>query len=245
MGILLWLGLVVICYTVYETTGSMYTSDMVFLIVLAILTAIIVLIIDARRHKNEHPGLFEPEDWCSGPSELEYLQAGRRGERAAADAIRSVLREGDFLLTNVQISFDGRPAELDNVIVNTRGVFIIEVKNYKGLLQGNEEDYEWDKYKDDGYGNTFQKRVKNPIKQVKRQIFLLAQHLKYYGFNVWVEGYALLIQGNSPVKSPFVLEIPADIDRVIHTANRNHLTKHEVEEIVKLLDETGAAGARV
>ena len=52
-------------------------------------------------------------------------------------------------------------------------MFIFEVKNYKGQLYGNEDDYNWEKYKDDGYGNTFVKEVKNPVKQVKGRFISL------------------------------------------------------------------------
>lgn len=162
-------------------------------------------------------------------------RAGRRGEAAATNAIKSVLRDGDLLFTNVEISFEGKPAKLDNVVVNNLGVFIIEVKNYKGRLYGNEDDYEWKKYKDDGYGNTFEKDVKNPIKQVKRQVYILAKYLDYYGSRVWVEGYALLIQGNSPVQSTYILSSINDIDRAIHTPGRNRLTNGQVENIAKLI----------
>ena len=68
--------------------------------------------------------------------------AGKRGEAAAANIIRSVLRKGDLLLTNVEIDCDGKKTELDNVIVNKNGVFIIEVKNYSGSLVGCESDFE-------------------------------------------------------------------------------------------------------
>lgn len=67
----------------------------------------------------------------------------------ATNLIREVLNEDDRLFTNVNIECDGMSAELDNVIVNSYGVFIIETKNYKGRLYGNEDDY---KFKDDGYG---------------------------------------------------------------------------------------------
>ena len=162
-------------------------------------------------------------------------RAGRRGEVVATNAIRSVLRDDDQLFTNVEISFDGRPAELDNVVVNHYGVFIIEVKNYKGRLRGGEDDYEWIKRKVDGYGNVFVKNVKNPIKQVKRQVYILAKYLEYYGCRVWVEGYVLLVRGNSPVQSDVILSSVADIDRVIHTPGRNRLTQQQVDAIVKCI----------
>lgn len=58
------------------------------------------------------------------------------------------------------------------MVINRYGVFIIEVKNYKGELVGNGDDYEWKKYKTTGAGNTYEKTVKNPIRQVKRQIHM-------------------------------------------------------------------------
>ena len=174
-------------------------------------------------------------DFSTVTIESESKRAGRRGEVVATNAIKGVLRDGDLLFTNVEISYDDRPAELDNVIVNQYGVFIIEVKNYKGRLYGTEDDYEWKKYKDDGYGNTFEKNVKNPIKQVKRQIYILAKYHDYYGSRVWVDRYVLLIHGNSPVQSGYVLSSIQDIDRAIHTLGRNCLSKQQTEAISNLL----------
>ena len=101
-------------------------------------------------------------------------RAGREGEYIATNIIRKVLRDEDILLTNVDISYDGRKAELDNVIINKYGVFIIEVKNYAGTIYGKADDYTWIKSKTDPYGNTFTKTVRNPIKQVNRQVYLLS-----------------------------------------------------------------------
>ncbi|MFR5864073.1 MAG: nuclease-related domain-containing protein [Acutalibacteraceae bacterium] len=162
-------------------------------------------------------------------------RAGRRGEVIVSNAIRSILSDEDILLTNIEISFKGKTAELDNVIINKYGVFIIEVKNYKGRIYGEEDDYEWEKYKDDGYGNVFKKNVKNPIRQVKRQIYILAKYLDYNGEKVWINGYALLFNGNSPIQSKYILSSVKDIEQVIHTTGKNELTKKQVENIAKIL----------
>lgn len=79
----------------------------------------------------------------------------------------------------MSIAYDGRPAELDCVVVNKNGVFVIEVKNYVGVLFGKENEYEWKKYKKTAAGNVYEKTVKNPIKQVKRQVYILAKYLEY------------------------------------------------------------------
>ncbi len=162
---------------------------------------------------------------------------GRQGERQAAELIRSVLREGDHLFTNVEISFKGRPAEIDAVVVNTCGVFVIEVKNYSGKLVGGEDDYEWKKYHMTEAGNVYVKMVKNPIKQMKRQVYLFAHYLECHGVKVWVEGYAMLLHRNSPVNSGYILENIRDIDRAVHMPGRMKLTDRKILQISKLLEQ--------
>ncbi len=213
-------------------------------IILGIVAVIVLVIILATRSRpsgggggtgtagtDKKPGFWE---WIFTP---EYKRVGIRGEEAAARAIESVLREGDRLFTNVSIEYDGKPAELDNVVVNKYGVFIIEVKNYTGYIVGGEDEYEWRKYKTTDAGNTYEKTVKNPIKQVKRQVYVLARYLEYYGPRVWVRGYAILLHGNSPVQSEYMLTSVADIDRVIHTPDRRMLDAKTLEKINELLSE--------
>ena len=167
--------------------------------------------------------------------ESEVRRAGRRGEHFASRLISEVLDNRDILLTNVKLSFDGKPTELDNVIINNRGVFIIEVKNYSGMLVGEEDDFEWVKNKVTEAGNIYQKTVKNPIPQVKRQIYILSGRLKQLKIGVWVEGYVFFVERNSPVRSDYVLDTRRDIDRVIHHGTDNNLSNAEKKRIVDAL----------
>ena len=182
-----------------------------------------------QKEKKYGPGALE---WFFAPG---YKKAGIRGETAAANAIETILRPGDNLFTNVSIEYDDKPAELDIVIVNRYGVFIFEVKNYNGVLVGGENDYEWTKYKTTRAGNVYERTVKNPIKQVKRQIYVLSHYLENYGLRTWIKGYAILLQGNSPVQSEYILTRLDEVDRVIHTVDRRVLAADKVEGIAKLL----------
>ena len=193
----------------------------VIAVIAFIALAVAIAVIAAKT--NFHP--FEPG----------YKRAGRRGEEYAAELIRTVMREGDRLFCNVTVSYDGSETEFDSVVVNKNGVFIIEVKNYNGRLSGGEDDFEWQKIKITPGGNVFEKTVKNPIRQVKRETFILANYLKSRGAFVWVEGYAIIFGAKSPVKSDRVLTSVADIDRVIHTPTRQKPTAAEVERIIELL----------
>lgn len=200
-------------------------NSLFLLIPIAIIAIIVIIAIAAGR-----------SDYSGSVFEAPQRRAGRRGEKAATDIIKTVLRDDDYMYTNIEISFEGKPAELDNVIVNKYGVFIIEVKNYNGKLVGTEDDYEWTKYHRTSAGNVYSKTVKNPIKQVKRQIYILAHFLDYYGTKVWVSGYALLLHGNSPVTGDYVLSSAEDIDRAIHTSGRQRLNQKTIDSIRKLLE---------
>lgn len=195
---------------------------------IAIFAAIIILIaVPAKRARYGEP---------ESPSK----RAGRRGETAARGMIKSVLREDDMLFGNITVSFEGKEAELDNVVVNRCGVFIIEVKNYSGKLYGSETDFSWEKYHVSDGGNIYEKTVRNPIRQVNRQTYILSHWLRERNVEVWVDGYSFLCGGNSPVKSPAVLLDRGDIDRAIHTFRKKGLGAKTVAEVGRLLSsETG------
>jgi hypothetical protein len=189
----------------------------------AALTAVIVLIIVYVIR-----GRKKPDDAAA-------RAAGRAGEKYASDAIRSVLREGDQLFTNVSVSYKNKVTELDNVVVNRNGVFIIEVKYYSGRLAGDEDDFEWSKYHTSRGGNTYVKTVKNPIKQVSRQVYILAGYLKRHGVGAWVDGYAIILGSKSPVKSGYVLKDTDELDKAVHTPGKKPLDRASVESVSRLL----------
>lgn len=168
-------------------------------------------------------------------SKSNQKRAGIRGEKFATKLIRETLNDDDILLCNVRISYDGKKTELDNVILNKRGIFIIEVKNYVGTITGGLNDYEWNKTKVTASGNSYTSSVKNPINQVRRQVYILANYLKDNGINVWIEGYAFLVEGNSPVRSAYILNDQHDIDAAIHLRTNNKLKTLTRDEIIRLL----------
>lgn len=178
---------------------------------------------------------FISGDRNSQNEEQERRLAGERGEELVTAEIERVMRKDDYLFTNVEISFKGKRTECDNIIVNNFGVFIIEAKNYSGSLSGNENDDEWKECKYDVYGDILEeKNVKNPIKQVRRQIDILSKLLKNNGLRAWIEGYVIFIHDNSPVNSKYIISLD-DIDRVIHTQGKNKLTNEQVEKISNII----------
>lgn len=145
------------------------------------------------------------------------------------------LNENDLLLNNVNISIHGRNTELDYVVINNNGVFIFEVKNYSGKLVGNEDDQYWNKYKISSGNKEYIKEIRNPIKQLKREIYLLKEYLKYYGVDLWIEGYVLFVNMNSPVESEYTINDQSEIDDILHLRRNQVLTKNQIEKIISIL----------
>lgn len=184
-----------------------------------IVTSVIIFFISGNRNSQNE--------------EQERQLAGERGEELVTAEIERVMRKDDYLFTNVKIFFNNSETECDNIIINNFGVFIIEVKNYSGSLSGNENDDEWVERK---YFE--EKSVKNPIKQVKRQIYILSKLLKNNGLRAWIEGYVILIHNNSPVDSKYIIPFKrAEIDQVIHTQGKNKLTNEQVKKISNIMPD--------
>lgn len=147
----------------------------VYFLIGVIVLLLLILIISSSSHK--YGGISRDE--------AEIKAAGRRGENCARYLIEKILKPTDKLFQNVEMTFEGKETELDNVIVNNYGVFIVEVKNYVRKIVGEEDDFEWKKYKTTEAGNTYEKNIKNPIKQVKRQIYILSSCLKRENVTVY------------------------------------------------------------
>ena len=205
---------------------------MEYIPVIVIIVVIIAILVALSSSGHAHPSTRKN---AINRSNDPVKAAGKQAELYSTDIIKSALKSDDILLTNVEIQYQDKPAELDDVVVNQYGVFIIEVKYYNGELKGKEDDFEWTKTHVTEAGNSYVKPVKNPIVQVKRQIHILANYLRDNGFNVWVKGYVLLLDNKSPVQSDYILTSITDIKNVLHTVDRKTLDKKTIESIKKLL----------
>lgn len=161
--------------------------------------------------------------------------AGRIGEKLVNNLIRDILNDDDHLMANVSIKANGQKAEIDSLIINSFGIFIIEVKNYNGVLYGDEEDHEWTRIKVTNAGYSYVSQVKNPIRQVDRQVYILSQFLKQQGFHIWIEGFVFFVRDNSPVDSPRILHDEEEIDKTIHHGPKLQIDEDTKHRLIKCL----------
>ena len=214
-------------------------------VVIAIIIVVIIVAIARRGSSNGgggNQGNSNTTECGEKPTFIENLftpeekRAGNRGEAKATRIIQSVLRSDDWLFTHFKIESNGKRSEMDEIVVNRYGVFIIEVKDWNGTITGREEDSNWLQYKTTYEDQTYENVRKNPIKQVNGQVYALKEYLKANGVHVWVSGYVLMLQGNSPVRSERVLNSKYEIDSVIHTTDRKLLDENTINNIRRLLE---------
>ena len=161
----------------------------------------------------------------------EIKSAGNKGEEYFNNMLKSILRNDDVLIRNVCL----QEAEIDSLIINRNGIFIVEVKYYNGRLYGDIDDFEWTKEKISPGGNVFYKQVKNPIKQVKRQTYKLSQFLKENNIRIWIRGYAYFINSNSPVDDESVIDDIDELDRIIHTPGNKFYDDKLIHKVIEVL----------
>lgn len=165
----------------------------------------------------------------------EIKQAGKQGESIFKDKIRYILDSDDVLLNNVEIKVDDLRTEIDSLIINKNGIFIVEVKNYNGKLYGDADDYEWKKYKTTKGGQVFSKTVRNPIKQVNRHIFVLSRYLKENNLKIWINGYVYFVNDNSPVEDERVIRDEYELEELIHQNQGKTYDEKTIQKAVRLL----------
>ena len=121
----------------------------IFLCVAAAVVLLIVVLVKDRSGKGKtakKQGTIykKPEVTYRHPKETEdeitpWKAAGNEGEWIAEGRIFSIIREDDHYCLNLRITYESGRAELDSLIFNHNGVFVIEVKNWSGIISRSEE----------------------------------------------------------------------------------------------------------
>ena len=122
------------------------------------------------------------------------LRAGAEGEARALGLPETepgslvTLPDTYTLFNNLCVPFDGKTIEIDLLAVGPNGVFIVEVKHYRGHLTGNGCSQRWTQTKTSARGHTYTNTLRNPVGQTWRQILTLRQWLGRGGYRGSIEG---------------------------------------------------------
>lgn len=115
------------------------------------------------------------------------LSSGLEGENKA-NSIFEKLSDDYYVLSDLNVKVGNKTSQIDNIVVGSNGIFVIETKNLNGLIEGNEDDKEIVQHKVGVKGGKYSKTFYNPIKQVSTHVYRVSEVLKRYNLNKWVQG---------------------------------------------------------
>ena len=133
---------------------------------------------------------------------------------------------------------DGKTAQIDELIIADSGIYVIEVKNYKGWVFGNESNQYWIQVLSTGIrGESIKNKLYNPIRQNNSHIYCIKKNLKGYKGPI----HSLIVFSNEAefrdvtVNSSGVYVLyQSNLRRVIReidTAYRGSLSESEIKDI--------------
>ncbi|MCM1306503.1 MAG: NERD domain-containing protein [Bacteroides sp.] len=112
---------------------------------------------------------------------------GEKGEEVVANILGKTVEGEQYVVNDLLfMSKSGNSSQIDHVLINKSGIWVIETKNWAGRIFGNDEDEKWVQQR--RYDGEI-KYLRNPVKQNQKHIYNLANALGVSGgifFNVVV-----------------------------------------------------------
>ncbi|MCH5191072.1 MAG: NERD domain-containing protein [Oscillospiraceae bacterium] len=169
------------------------------------------------------------------------LKSGVNGEKSTLQVLKR-LPKNYTVITNPVIHNRGSVNELDFAVVCKNGVFIVEAKNYRGIIVGNSSQQSWKQIKYGKNGNTYEKEVKNPLKQAHRQagrMFELFKDLKItadvYPILYFADANAeLRITDDADSNVAVIKGEQALLDYILQTESKRTLKSDDTEKIINI-----------
>ena len=112
-----------------------------------------------------------------------FIKRGREGEIRNSDRLERGLDDDYYIINDVDLAFGKKKSQIDHIVLGPNGIFVIETKNWRGKLIGNETDSVWTQVKEDKNGNTIKIKLGNPIVQNFRHVQTTKSVLEANGIN--------------------------------------------------------------
>ena len=164
---------------------------------------------------------------------LESAQGkGKLGEFVVGTRLKE-LGPGHDILNDLTFVIDGESTQIDHVVLSTRGVFVIETKNYQGKIFGKTHEPQWTQR----LGRKSFK-FQNPLRQNHR-------HRKFLAEKCGVKEEAIVplvvFTGNAdfPKGMPEGVHYPKALVKAIRETTDAKLNNAQVHTIRRTLEELG------
>ena len=154
---------------------------------------------------------------------------GAIGEKRVARMLEKHLPDDYVVMNDITIPSDFGTTQIDHIVFSTRGIFIIETKNYKGWITGSDRSEYWQK---NVYGYKYQFR--NPTRQNYAHFKALQSLLRFsdYCFHPIVvfanSAWLRLTTRNDVVNNAHLIDTILKYQNVVLTAEDIQSAIHKV-----------------
>lgn len=158
---------------------------------------------------------------------------GQVGEWMVGSLLKG-LGPGFEVLNDLTFVVDGDSTQIDHVVISTRGVFLIETKNFSGRIFGKTTDSHWTQM----VGRT-KRQFQNPLRQNHKHVRFLSEHLDVK--DSAIRPMVVFLAGAEfPKGKPEGVYWPRDLVKVIASTTDARLNNAQVFTIRRRLETLGA-----
>lgn len=174
--------------------------------------------------------------------QIKIYNTGLNGELKTTELLTQ-LPDNYTVFTDVKVEFEGKESQLDYVIVGHNGVFVLENKNWNGVVEGNDTEQKISQHKTGKNGGKYTATHYNPARQVTTHVVRLSGYLKGFGIHTWVHGMVLFSHPEVTVNlisqkaKIFTLEDMHNgiFNREVMNAKGKQLTNTQIKQIIRVL----------
>jgi hypothetical protein len=155
---------------------------------------------------------------------------GYFGEKSVAFFLSGLDESKYKIINNIMLQVGNKTTQIDYVVVSNYGIFVIETKNYKGWILGNEFDDYWTQkiYKSNH-------RLRNPIKQNYGHIQALKEHLSEFNDVNYISIVTFTTNADLKIKTKSEVVYTVKLSKTIKKYNTETISNTIKEQIYSKL----------
>ncbi len=156
---------------------------------------------------------------------------GRQGEHMVANIIGDNVEGKKYVYNNYMLQNDNNmTCQIDHIVVNSNGVFVLETKNYSGKIYGNDNAKQWTQVL--AYGKV-KNHFYNPVRQNATHIYHLNKLLKNA---CTIHGYVVMISADIDCLHSDNVVTLSQLKHILSDETSTVLTTQEIQNIRNILD---------
>lgn len=138
-------------------------------------------------------------------------EKGAEGEAFVSNIIGGTVFGEQYLINDIIITYNSKSSQIDHILINTNGIYVIETKNYAGYIYGSEEDMYWTQVINQYTKNRFY----NPVKQNATHVYNLKRLL-----NTTVPIHSLVVFTKANIQKVYIPNVITIRDLAIEVHNK-------------------------